>query len=53
MKPKAELLYLILDSCVTPSPKTLNSDTQTGKRQSISQTGSQLLQMLFLREGGK
>lgn len=38
MKLKAELLYLILDSCVSPSPKTLNSDTQTGKRQSISQT---------------
>lgn len=27
MKLKAELLYLILDSCVSPSPKTLNSDT--------------------------
>lgn len=42
MKLKAELLYLILDSCVSPSPKTLNSDTQTGKRQSVSQTGSRI-----------
>jgi hypothetical protein len=42
MKFQTELLYLILDSCVSPLPKTLNSDTQTGKRQSVSQTGCRI-----------
>lgn len=39
MKLKAEFLYLILDSCVSPHQKHW-TQTQTGKRQSISQTGS-------------